>query len=147
MDNYLIAEQLIMDRLQPRLSSAIKVLPAADLAGVFEGGAQAAPAVYVIYQGYRPTQEIGNGSEQQTEQTWWVVPAVRNVRDTRAATATRETAGQIMLDCLKLLLGWKPSKEHSPLKLAPAPPARYLGGFGYFPMAFTTRLTTRGEDT
>lgn len=146
MDNYLIAEQLIVDRLRSRLSSNIKVLSAADLVGVSEN-AQATPAVHVIYDGYRPTQVTGNGRKQETEQTWLTVIAVRNVRDTRAATATREDAGPIMLDCLKALQGWKLSDEHSSLELAGAPKAGYSAGFGYFPLAFTTRIVTEGEGT
>lgn len=146
MDNYLIAEQLIVERLTTRLRGVKKVLAAADLAGVAESS-QTTPAVHVVYQGYRPTQEKEDGATQQTEQTWLVVVAVRNVRDTRAATATREDAGPIMLDCLRALQGWLPSKEHSRLKLSTAPQAGYRAGFGYFPMAFTTKLITRGDDT
>ncbi len=144
LTNYLAAEQLIIDRLRANTTVPERhVLSAADLANVAEA-TQPTPALHVIFTGYAPTQEKGDGLIQQTEQTWTVIVVVRNVREAATGTPARRDAGGYLAEVLAALQGWKPSAEHTAMKLAPAPAPGYSSGYGYFPLAFTTRTTSKG---
>lgn len=143
LSNFLAAEPLIIARLKAK-TSVRHVLSVADLAGVEEGG-QFTPAMHVLFTGYAPTQEREDGRIQQIEQTWTVVVAVRNVRDTRTGAAARSEAGVLITETLAALAGWKPSDEFSALKLARAVPPAFTTGFAYFPLAFTARVLAEGE--
>lgn len=146
MTNYLSAEAFIIARLREKAPEAVKaVLSAADLAGVAESK-QVTPALHVLFHGYRPTRAVegSRGAIQETEQTWVVVTAVRNLRTPKTGEHAREEAGPILSAVLAALQGWQPSPKHTPLELAGGPRAGFTGGYGYFPLAFTTRVVTRG---
>lgn len=146
MDDLLALEPLLIERLGASVQvPRLKVLGAADLEGV-EEQSQHTPALHVLYRGYRPTTEKGNGVIQQIEQTWLVVVVVRNVRDAHSGAGVRAAAGPIMHAVCAALLGWpRQHADFSPLRLASAPAAWFGKGVGYFPLAFTTNLHARGE--
>lgn len=143
--HFLAPEPLIEARLKAVLPTGVHVLTAADLAGV-EERQQVTPAVHVIYRGYRPTQDQGQGRIQEIEQTWWTVVAVRSVRDIKSGAGSREEAGPIVDATLEALMGWRPLDGFLPLKLAPATAPAYRAGFAYHPLGWTTRTTKRGAD-
>lgn len=145
MENFLSAEPLIVARLEAKVPG-VKVFSAADLAGVAEAK-QTTPALHVLFSGYRPTrqQEGSHGRIQEGEQTWFVVAAVRNLRSPQTGEHAREEAGPVLATVLAALQGWKPSTGHGPLELAPGARAGFKNGFGYFPLAFTTKVVTRGD--
>ncbi len=121
------------------------MLSAADLEGVAES-AQVTPAVHVVFGGYRPTKASHDDRVVETEQTWQVVVAVKNLRSAKTGEHARETAGELCADVLAALQGWRPSPEHQPLSLAPGPRPGFSKGFAYFPLAFTTRVVARGSN-
>jgi hypothetical protein len=140
--NYLSAEALLLDRLRATVTGARAVLSAADLAGV-EESQQQTPAVHVVLGGYRPTRVSGEGRVQETEQSWRVVVAVRNLRSPQTGEHAREDAGPVLAQVLEALQGWRPSAEHTPLALAAGPAPGFSRGYGYFPLTFTTQVVTR----
>lgn len=144
MEHLLVAERLIHCRLEERLPQEVAIMSAADLVGV-SAQAQITPAIHILYDGYSIADEIADGAITMIEQRWLVVVAVRNVRDNASGQATREDAGPLLSLVLSALLGWRPSTEHSALKLGVAPAPVYDAGFGYFPLTFSTRLTARGD--
>ncbi|ACL71489.1 conserved hypothetical protein [Thioalkalivibrio sulfidiphilus HL-EbGr7] len=141
--HFLALEPLIEARLKAHLPAGVHVLTAADLAGV-EERAQVTPAVHLIYRGYRPTQDQGQGKIQEIEQIWWTVVAVRSARDIKGGSGTREQAGPIIDAVLEALMGWRPIEGYLPLKLAPSAAPAYRAGFAYHPLGWTTRTTKRG---
>lgn len=145
MENYLSAEPLLIARLREKVSDVKGVLSAADLAGVAES-AQQTPALHVVFGGYRPTRSVdgSRGAIQETEQTWWVVAAVKNLRSPQTGENAREQAGPILSAVLAALQGWQPTAKHTPLELAAGPRPGFSKGYGYFPLAFVTRVVTRG---
>lgn len=147
MTDFLGLEPLLVERLESRLEARVKaVLRARDLAGVAEQR-QVTPAVYVIYQGHRPTEQRGDGAVQRVAQQWMVVTAVRNVRAVREGQGVREEAGPIVAAVLGALLGWRPSDDYSPLHLVAGPAAGWTAGYGYVPLVFGTQIVFRGDDT
>lgn len=143
--HFLRLEPLLMGHLKSRLPAHVQVLTATDLAGV-EERAQVTPALHLVYRGHRPTQELGQGKIQEIEQTWWTVVAVRSVRDIQGGSGSREQAGPIIDALVQALAGWRPAPDLASLKLAASPAPGYRAGFGYYPLAWTTRLHMRGTD-
>lgn len=140
----------LQDRLPvklPALADALQVIPARSLAGVLEN-AQSTPSVQVYPGAYRPVDEQDRGAIQTIEQTWLVVIVVRNAADQLGGSAARADASEICEAVLSTLLAWSPGQPYSRLRLVAAPAAQWSkGGFGYYPIAFTTRLTVKGEST
>jgi len=147
MNDFLGCEALIIERLKNKASGVKAVLSAADLADVAEKQ-QTTPALHVISGGWKPTAvKPGSGGmlSAEFEQIWLVVVAVRNVRSAKTGTDARAEAGPILAATLKALLGWRPSNEFQPFKPAPAPKPGFSAGYGYFPLAFTTKTVVAGE--
>jgi len=142
--NYLGAEPLLIARLQAQVPGVKAVLSAADLAGVAESKQQT-PALHVLFRGYRPTRTSGEGRVQETEQTWQVVVAVKNLRSPQTGEHAREEAGPLLAAVLAALQGWRPSAEHTPLTLAAGAAPGFSRGYAYFPVAFGTNVVTRAS--
>ena len=147
MDNYLAAEALIIARLKENVEALKTVSDWSDYTTLDEASFTS-PAAYVLFLGYRPVQEHSDGAVQQTEQLWGVVVAVRNARQARSKSGVREDAGPLMASVMAVLQGWKPSNEHSALKLTTLDSARpsYGATVGFFPMTFATRVVIKSID-
>ena len=144
MENFLGAEALLIARLKVKVTGVREVLAAADLAGVAEAK-QVTPALHVLFGGYRPTKASVDGRVQQTEQRWQVVVAVKNLRTPKTGEHAREEAGPLLLAVLEVLQGWRPSDEYTPFTLAAGAAPGFSRGYGYYPLAFTTLVTTRAN--
>jgi hypothetical protein len=144
MDNYLSAEQAIISRLKTTFPDfSQRVFAAVDLAGVTEA-AQVTPAIHVLYNGDKVVDGGGRsstGEVQCIDQMWYVVLAVRNVRNQISGQATREEVGVLAGKVLKCLQGWSPTKDHGPLKRTTGVPPGYNDGYFYMPFCFATRVT------
>ena len=142
MVNHLALEPLLIARIKAAVPGFRAVLGMADLASMQEAG-QTTPAAHVIYQGdaYPP----GAGSSTRlVEQTWLVVVAVRNVRDTVGGSAAREEAGVLISQVLTALSGWRCAPEEKPLTLVTPPRPGFNAGYAYFPLAFKFSFFAKG---
>lgn len=144
MDNYLAAEQLIIDRLKAAFSAlpalaGVHVLSAADLDGV-EEARQLTPAVHVIYDGDDLGDSAGDGVDHIVRQRYLTVVVTRNVRGIKTGKAAREDAGVIVLATLGALGGWQPSSEHGEVVRIPGPRPTYRTGHQYIPIAWHTAV-------
>ncbi len=132
-------EPTIVERLRAKLPKAVRVMSAADLAGM-QQATQFAPAVHVIYQGYRVRSVKANGLVSLVEQTWITVIVTRNARDQKAGTAARIDAGPVSLDVYQALAGWLPDGACDVMTLAEAPNAGFDAGLFYMPLAWRTMV-------
>lgn len=140
IDDYLVAEDLLINHLMAQVSSFKTVLGAADLSGVAENK-QITPAGHVVYGGDRLGSDAGRHESQFVYQKWLVVIAVKNVRDQKTGAGARREAGPLITASLKALQGWSPGDEFQPLKRVGAPSPHFSpGGYAYFPLAFETRI-------
>lgn len=147
MSRFLSAEPLFVARLTERLADLDPrphVLTAPDLAGVTEEQ-QLSPAVHIVYLGSALSQETGDGLITQIEQTWLTVIAVRHVASIRSGDAARADASVLLDAVWAALAGWRPSDDLRRLRPATPPRSGYTAGFGYYPLAWTTRLQMRGD--
>lgn len=144
MDNYLMAESLIISRLTnevPELKG--NVFSAADLAGVSEA-TQKTPAAHVLYFGDRIVDGTGRsttGEVQCVDQGWYVVLVVRNVRSQLTGEDARSDAGPLAKKILKALQGWQPSPEHGHMKRVNGANPGFKAGYLYLPFFFQSRIT------
>jgi hypothetical protein len=146
-DNFLTLEALLVARLKANFDGSAKVLTAADLKGAATLG-QFAPAVFVMYDGYRLPGEGGSanqGGAQMLDQLWTIVVVVRNVADPLNNQGVRNDAGALLATLFAALLGWKPGPAFRPLRAANPPRPSSADGVGYFPSSFSTRVTLQGS--
>lgn len=144
MDNHLALEPLLIARLKEQVTGFRDVLGMADLAAMQEAS-QITPAAHVIYQGDTfPAKDGGGKHSTLVEQTWLVVVAVRNVRDTIGGAAARVEAGELITQTLKALSNWRPEPELRPLVLVNPPKPGFNAGFAYFPLAFKFVFYAKG---
>ena len=146
---FLDTEALIIARLQAKLAAAsntARVFAASQMALIDERQ-QIVPAIYVVFDGYDPTQSVGNGRVQQIEQHWTITVAVRNAYGQVSAEGVRNDAEPLLALVLAALCGWTPGAEFSGMVLAPGGAPVFGEGFGYFPLHFRTRTMVRGSTT
>ena len=141
---FLGLEPLIVARLDATVRSALQVpvLSTADIAGATEASLPK-PSVRVAYGGHQVVQSgaVLPAGWALIEQTWIVVPAVRNVRDIRAGAAPRADASPLCDAVLDALDGWAPGGGYGPLKsVTPGLRPATLDGCTYVPLAFTSRF-------
>lgn len=97
--------------------------------------AQVAPAVYVVYRGFRVLE--ANEFEARLRHTWFVVLAVATAASQREAAPINDLAGRHLAQ-LFALHGQRMPGTTSPLIPATPPAPHYSPAkFAYFPLAFT----------
>lgn len=141
---FLGLEPLIVARLEAtvRAELSVAVLCTADIAGVTEASLPK-PSVRVAYDGHqvvRGDAPLPPGWSL-IEQTWLIVPAVRNVRDIKSGTAPRADASVLCDAVLDALDSWAPGGGYGPLKsVTPGLSPATIDGCTYIPLAFTSRF-------
>jgi len=143
--------QALLERLRERLQETghvAYVYSAGEYAHV-EERSQFTPAAAVIYNGYQPGDEVGQGVQQAVDLEFLVVLVTRNTAGFGRGAGAQEDVSPIFDALLPAVLGWRPKLADgvfpSPFRLAPAPGASVSGeGFAYWPVAFTIRRTYRG---
>jgi len=148
MTDYLAAEPLIVARIQAKVAglNLKTVIDIANIEDAFEYQ-QGFPAVFVSYYGDIIGANAGDGAGQIVQQSYVVMPAVQNVRDTLGNSAARREVGPILFAVNEALLGWPPSADHGPLRKATSPRAPNKPGLAYFPQVFTTSVALVGDPT
>ena len=140
---FLGMEPLLVARLEEALAPlAARVLCVADMAGVLEKDLPK-PSARIVYGGHQVVRDDKPQAPGWAliEQTWLVVPAVRNVRDIKTGTAGRAEASPLIDAVWDALDGWRPGSGYSPLKsVTPGLRPATVEGCTYVPLAFTTRF-------
>ena len=105
------------------------------------------PSLAVVYTGYVPgTKADQAGVIQSIAFGWTIVVNVASAEQSARGDGVRAEASPIFDAVLEALLGWRPLPKFQPLKLEPAPGAAVSdAGFGYYPLAFSTTATYRGN--
>lgn len=144
--NHFQAEILIQDRLKNKVACVPKnkILSGLSQADIIKNH-KVDKAIYVLYHDDNISSDrSGDGIAQQVEQLWLVVVAVRNVSNPTGQSA-REDAGEIVDAVLKSLQGFDMYDRFSSLHREKCPfKNSYIKGVMYFPMMFSTQITTIG---
>jgi len=144
-------EEALVARLEARLKGAglVSYVYSAGEYAQTEERSQYHPAAAVIYNGYTPGDEVGQGVQQAVNLSFLVVLITRNASDFATGGAARDDVSPIFDAVLEAVLGWRPpitgKAFPSPFKLEAAPGAQVSAeGFAYWPVAFTIRRSYRG---
>jgi len=136
-EDFLALETLIIARLKALCPAARAVLSVDDLADVAERS-QTAPALHVVYGGFRVNSATDNGRSAVTEQRWLVIAVTRCSAQRDAAPAeARARSGVLAREALAALMGWRPAPGMRPLTLSTPPNPIFSNGMAYIPLAFT----------
>lgn len=146
-------EAALIERLQAKLQATglvTYVYSAGEYATVGEES-QLTPAAAVIYNGYEPGDEVGQGIQQAVDLQFLVVLITRSAVDFAQGGGARDDVSPVFDALLPAVLGWRPTLPGgvfpSPFRLAAAPGAQVSAqGFAYWPVAFTIRRTYRGTN-
>lgn len=122
------------------MSPAVRVLTAADLAGMKEAS-QPAPAVHVVYQGYRVLEDIGLAWRMGT--TWLAVAVGKSAAKMRSGEVARQEAGVLSAHITGALAGAELEGAIRPLTLVTPPAASYSAPFVYLPTAVMAEVIFR----
>jgi hypothetical protein len=139
----------IVTRLKAVLTAAslstVDVLTAVDAGAILDEPLDV-PCVYVLFDGYEPTRDVGAGIVQQIEQTWTAVVALRHVSGVSSGDGSpmHLVAAPILDAVLSGLCGWRPCAGFDGFQMAAGGGAVYSSGYGYFSLRFTTRTVIRG---
>lgn len=143
-------ENGIKERLEARLEAADwtgKTKPrvlTADVVATVEEKSQITPALYILFDGYQPTQDTAAGKVQQIEQDWRVVIAVKNARGQTTGEGLRAEASNLIELVTQALAGYRVGADFTPLFIAPGPGPVFQDQFGYFSINLKTRVMVRG---
>ncbi len=132
--SFLEIENAVIERLG--LITSVKSILSVDNFTDAKNMSQAHPAIQVYYDGYKILDDKDNHTAVKIEQTWLLVVVVKNVT---GSMAIRESAGAIIDEILKLMMGWRPEKlKYAPFRLADTYKPALEDTFGYFPLSFKT---------
>jgi phage gp37-like protein len=140
---YAEIEQAIVDRLVARMPQGTHVGVLRDVATVPELR-QKAPAVWVVYDGYRVGDRLpAQSGVCQVVQEWFVVVAAKSARGQGGVDEARDAAGALCEQVLQALLGFHLGGGRY-LRLEEAPGPEYDAGYCHVPLAFSNAATFKG---
>jgi hypothetical protein len=132
-------EVLILERLQQTVDKNWLIARAANIATMPR---QFSYALYVIPQDL----EIHHQKRYQValRESVNVVIVVRNASSQLTGEDARFDAGPMLTAVIQSLLGWEPSEGYEALQMTSAPEPEFDAGFGFYPLAFSTRYILSG---
>lgn len=141
--------QPIVTRLRTCFAAAEQLV---DVYTAVDGGAivdvpLTQPAIYVIFDGYQPSQEQGNGVVQQITQVWAAIVKVRHTAGVNLddGAPMHAEASPVIDVVLRALCGWRPCVGFDPLRMETGEGPKLMSGYAYYPLFFSTRTVVRGE--
>ncbi|MBY0572052.1 MAG: hypothetical protein K2P84_00090 [Undibacterium sp.] len=148
--NYLMLEDLLVQRLTDELPELKAILTAMDLSSV-QANRQMESAAHVIYMG----DEVGSGhltqgstgAAQVTAQIWMVVLVIKFAGTVSTGKGNREKAGPLIAKLLKALCGWQPAAPMTALRRIGTSNLKvgYDNGFAYYPFQFKSTHVLLGK--
>lgn len=144
--NFLACYPAILQRLQ-QVKGVKKVLESQDLANISKSQRPLDGAVYVVFDGFNPTDH-NNAKREQVLQIGFSVILVKTNITPRPQT---DGIGETLTAIMQALQGFEPKDTNgneltlSPLSQTQALAIRYEDGFAYFPMRFITEIAILGD--
>lgn len=133
-------EALIEQRLSLKLDNSLLILRAANIQGMSR---QHNYSVHIIPNEIEVHEQ--RRGQVALNETVFVVVVVRNPGSQLTGVDSRLEAGPTLALIIQALLGWVPNEDCEPLRMANAPSPEFDAGFGFYPLAFSTRYVISGE--
>lgn len=134
--NYLATEHTIVEALE-QLSQLRKVYITSNMEDLIER-TQTSPCAHVLFGGDSIPEGAQGGKVTKVKQTWLVVLCMRLGKDS-------SQTGELLDAILKKLMGKKADGCSPLLRINPPLRPSYSKSFGYYPVAFTTTFTHKGD--
>ena len=131
-------EQQLADHLRQRLPADVAVETAADLEGVTESRLRT-PAVHLVYQNYRVSQNRPDGKVSRIEQIWLAIVVTKNVRSVGSGQDARSESMTLADQVASQLMGQHLPGSTGPIQLSNPPNPSYSSGFSWLPVAFSVQ--------
>jgi hypothetical protein len=147
VSDFFAAELPLLERLKAKVPTAATVVSGVDMAGL-QKMPFALPAIYVMFNEYRVTQQQILTGKVQVEEVWLIVVAARNLVTAQTGLTARQEAGPLLAQIIQAISGWMPedSLYESPFKLIQgAPRWWYHDGLLHYPLAFSILVPFSGE--
>jgi hypothetical protein len=155
-DNYLFAEEALLERLKELFPSGVHVDSLGDVRELVQGNALF-PCACVGYLGDKPIARtadpagtaisLGGGKASQVAQEWAVIVGAKDASTPRTSQKAREAAGKIYLKVLKGIQGHEAAKgrrfQRAPFAGASA--AYFDGGHVFLTAQFNLVLDVVGD--
>ena len=135
-------EPLLNERLR-QIDGLLGVYGLPDLAQA-ESTGKRAPCVYLVFDGYRVLESSANQQLARLETRYLVIVSVKHVAKAADGEPARSASAPWVNAVLDQLLGWKPSRDFTPLALEAAPRIEYVAGHLLFPLAFSSVHVVQG---
>jgi hypothetical protein len=139
-------EPLIRQRLIDTVPALAGVHGAVSL-GPEDVGGKKLPAAFVVSDGHKVLEVTGFGKTARIASRWLVVVAVRNVQQVAHGEAARADAADLVLACLKALMGWQPRAGVQTMQPVTPPAPVYQDGLLLYPMAFEVGEVIQGAES
>ena len=144
MDGFYDAETPIIERLKEVMA----------VQGVFSQNDMATAkqntipdeSIAVYYSDFSITDPDEETYDLLILQRWVIVPMVRNRQAILTGKPARDRAGELLLDVIKKMNGWRPSEEHGPLFFTAGQKREYLNGMAYAPAMFETMIRIESDN-
>lgn len=131
-------EQQLVEHLKAKLPGNVDVETTSSLEGVTEQRLRA-PAVHLVYQNYRITQDRPDGKVSLVNQTWLAVVVTKNVGDIKSGSGARSESMTLADQVASHLMGQVMPGSTSPIRLTNPPNPSYSSGFSWLPVAFSVQ--------
>jgi hypothetical protein len=139
-------EPLIRQRLTDTVPALAGVHSAASLGSDGVGGKKL-PAAFVVSDGHKVLEVTAFGKTARIASRWLVVVAVRNVQQVAQGDAARADAADLVMSCLKSLMGWQPRAGVQTMQPVTPPPPDYQDGLLLYPLAFEVGEVIQGVES
>ena len=136
-------EPLLNERLS-QINGLVGVYGLPELA-LAEGAGKRSPCVYVVFDGYRVLESSSNKQSARVEVRYLVVVSVKQVAKAADGAPARSAAAPWVNAVLGQLLGWRPSRDFTPLALEAAPRIEFVAGTLLFPLTFSCMHVVQGS--
>lgn len=143
-ENYLLAEQLIIDRLRDQVPELAFIDGSRSVQEVVSR-AVPTPAALVLFGGdtVKASDSGAMGAIQVVDQKWLIELVVRDDWAIESGSGERLQAGFLISKVIKALAGWYPSNEHREMRRTQAAIPVYEQGEGFYQLAFLTEVVTQ----
>ncbi len=141
-DNYLLLENLLVERIKSEVTGWVVVEPKASLAEV-EQERQLTPSIYIIYLGDEITtgtgQHGGLRKVQVVTQQWAMVVTSNPADASTTGSYAREELGELLGKVITAITGWKPLDDIEAFRRSAGRTETIpINGFIYYPLIFET---------
>lgn len=144
-DNYLFAENVILERLSTGMGAGVHVA-SINVSDDMITAKHSFPGVFVLFAGDEVLNTTaGQGKASQSVQHWIVVSAAKSSENMESGKKAREIAGKLVYKVLTLLQGYEVAPAMTLVRTSSALPILYHSGYIFIASEFLLTVNVVGK--